>query len=113
MTGPAATPPPARFIGRRFQLGLSLALDLSGTGINVNCVAPGYIDSRVLSLDEEPNRGSAGYADGAMDAIPSRRGGLPTDIANAVLFFSSSMADYVNGQTLTVDGGFLAGGTPA
>jgi 3-oxoacyl-[acyl-carrier protein] reductase len=79
----------------------------------VNCVAPGYIDSRVLSLEEEPNRGGAGYAEGAMDAIPSRRGGLPTDTANAVLFFSSSMADYVNGQTLLVDGGLLVGGTPS
>ena len=95
------------------RMALSLALDLSDTGITVNCVAPGYIDSRVLSLEDEPNRGGAGYAEGAMEAIPARRGGLPMDIANAVLFFSSSMADYVNGQTLTVDGGFLAGGTPS
>ena len=90
----------------------SLAVDLAGTGINVNCVAPGYIDSRVLPLSEEPNRGGAGYADEAMEWIPSRRGGLPVDIANAVLFLASPMADYVNGETLLVDGGLLAGGTP-
>ena len=95
------------------RMAKSLALDLSGTGINVNCVAPGYIDSRVLPLSEEPNRGGAGYADEAMEWIPSRRGGLPVDIANAVLFLSSSMADYVNGETLLVDGGLLTGGTPS
>ena len=92
------------------RMALSLAVDLAGHNINVNCVAPGYIDSRVLPLEEEATRGQ--HAEDAMPWIPNRRGGLPTDIANAVLFLSSPMSDYVNGQTLTVDGGFLAGGTP-
>ena len=92
------------------RMALSLAVDLAGHNINVNCVAPGYIDSRVLPLEEEANRGK--HAEDAMPWIPNRRGGLPTDIANAVLFLASPMADYVNGQTLAVDGGFLAGGTP-
>ena len=92
------------------RMALSLAVDLAGHNINVNCVAPGYIDSRVLPLEEEASRGK--HAEDAMPWIPNRRGGLPTDIANAVLFLSSPMSDYVNGQTLTVDGGFLAGGTP-
>lgn len=92
------------------RMSMSLAVDLAGTGINVNCVAPGYIDSKVLPLEEEPNRGKdAGHA---IPMIPSRRGGVPTDIANAVLFLSSTLADYVNGQTITVDGGMLCGGVP-
>jgi NAD(P)-dependent dehydrogenase (short-subunit alcohol dehydrogenase family) len=95
------------------RMAKSLALDLAGTGINVNCVAPGYIDSRVLTLDQEPDRGGRGYADYAMKEIPSRRGGLPVDIANAVLFLSSDMANYVNGETILVDGGLLSGGTPS
>ena len=92
---------------------MSMAKDLSGTGITANCVAPGYIDSRVLSPEEEGNRGAigAGYSDHMKGHIPSDRGGLPSDIATAVLFLASHLGDYVNGHTLVVDGGFLAGGT--
>jgi len=94
------------------RMALSLAVDLSGTGITANCVAPGYIDSRVLPLDEENQRAGAGYVDYAKPWIPAGRGGVPMDIANAVAFLASPEASYVNGQTLVVDGGFLAGGTP-
>ncbi len=92
------------------RMAKSLAVDLAGTGINVNCVAPGYIDSRVLPLAEEPMRGNLG--ENAVSWIPSRRGGVPADIANAVLFLVSPLADYVNGETILVDGGLLCGGTP-
>ena len=91
---------------------MSMAHDLSGTGITSNCVAPGYIDSRVLNDEEEPKRGGPGYADTAMNSIPNRRGGVPRDIAGACLFLASDLGDYVNGQTITVDGGLLAGGAP-
>ena len=95
------------------RMALSMALDLAGTGITSNCVAPGYIDSRVLPPDEEHLRGRLeGYVDYARDYIPNRRGGVPRDIANACLFLASDLGDYVNGQTITVDGGFLAGGVP-
>ena len=92
------------------RMALSLAVDLADYNINVNCVAPGYIDSRVLTLEEEDTRGD--HVPYAIPSIPSRRGGVPADIANAVLFLSSPMGSYVNGQTITVDGGFLSGGTP-
>ena len=92
------------------RMAKSLAVDLAGTGINVNCVAPGYIDSRPLSLEEEATRGqTALYAE---PWIPCRRIGVPEDIANTVLFLSSPLGDYVNGQTIVTDGGFLAGGVP-
>ncbi len=92
---------------------MSMAQDLAGTGIAANCVAPGYIDSRVLSEADEHRRGGAGYADNAMDFIPNRRGGVPRDIAGACVFLASDLGDYVNGQTITVDGGLLSGGVPA
>jgi 3-oxoacyl-[acyl-carrier protein] reductase len=91
---------------------MSMAQDLAGTGITANCVAPGYIDSRILSESEESGRGGAGYADSAMGFIPNRRGGVPGDIAGACVFLSSELGSYVNGQTITVDGGFLSGGVP-
>lgn len=95
------------------RMALSMAVDLAGTGITSNCVAPGYIDSRVLPPELEHTRGKLeGYVEYAKDYIPNRRGGVPRDIANACLFLASHLGDYVNGQTITVDGGFLAGGVP-
>ena len=95
------------------RMAMSMAVDLAGTGITSNCVAPGYIDSRVLPPGREHERGKLeGYVEYATDYIPNRRGGVPRDIANACLFLASDLGDYVNGQTITVDGGFLAGGVP-
>ena len=92
---------------------MSMALDMAGQDINFTCIAPGYIDSRLLPPDEEHLRAGATYSDpGAKDWVPARRIGVPEDIARAVLFLCSSMGDYVNGQCITVDGGFLTGGTP-
>ena len=91
---------------------MSMAQDLAGTGITANCVAPGYIDSRVLTDSEEHLRGGVGYADSAMGSIPNRRGGVPRDIAGACVFLASGLGEYVNGQTITVDGGLLSGGVP-
>ena len=94
------------------RMSMSMAQDLAGHGINANCIAPGYIDSRVLPPDQEHMRGVTEYSDEATKWIPTRRIGVPRDIAGAVLFLCSSLGDYVNGQCITVDGGFLTGGTP-
>ena len=94
------------------RMAKSMALDLAGRNITSNCVAPGYIDSRLLPPDREHRRAGPGYADEAKNWVPSRRGGVPNDIAGAVLFLCSELGDYVNGECITVDGGFLAGGTP-
>ncbi|MBM3949384.1 MAG: SDR family oxidoreductase [SAR202 cluster bacterium] len=89
-----------------------MAKELSGTGINVNAVAPGYIDSRLLPPDQEHTRGQTYYTEAAVPWIPADRLGVPDDIAKAVLFLCSPLAGYVSGQTLIVDGGFLTGGVP-
>ena len=94
------------------RMAQSIALDLAGHNINANCVAPGYIDARLLPPDQEHIRGVSGYFDESREWIPSRRTGVPEDIAGAVLFLCSALADYVNGECITVDGGFLVGGTP-
>ena len=94
------------------RMAKSMAVDLSGENINFNCVAPGYIDSRSLPPEEEHLRAGPGYVGKAMEWIPADRGGYPHDIAKAVLFLPSELGDYVNGECITVDGGFLAGGTP-
>ena len=94
------------------RMSMSMAVELSGHSINCNCVAPGYIDSRLLPPEQEHLRAGPGYADYAKSWIPSGRGGVPNDIAKAVLFLCSPLGDYVNGQCITVDGGFLQGGTP-
>ncbi len=86
----------------------SMAIDLGGTGIRCNCIAPGYIDSRLLPPGQEHLRGGEGHADGPKTWLPTRRSGLPSDIAKAAVFLCSDMSDYVNGECLAVDGGFLA-----
>lgn len=90
----------------------SMAFELGPHGIRVNAIAPGYIDSRVPSPNEPPI-GQPDYAAPVVPVTPMRRIGVPEDIAEAVAFFVSSRASFVTGQCLTVDGGFLLGGTPA
>ncbi len=88
----------------------SMAYEL-GPSIRVNAIAPGYIDSRVPSSDASPI-GNPDYAEAVEPWIPLRRVGVPDDIAEVTAFLLSDRAAYVTGQCLTVDGGFLLGGTP-
>lgn len=80
----------------------SLAAELAPTGIRVNAVAPGAIDTDMIRpLGQETLRGLA-------QATPLGRLGKPEDIAAAVSFLASDEAAFVTGQILTCDGGFAS-----
>ena len=86
------------------QLTKSSSYDLGPYGINVNCVAPGAVDTVMLrgrNTEEEYMRKLQGRKDRASLGIV----GTPDDIANAVLFFASDKSHYITGKTLLVDGG--------
>lgn len=80
----------------------ALALELAPKKINVNNVAPGAIETpgATGALDDEAKKQY-------ISIIPAGRMGLPEDIAAATLFLASDGADYITGQTLVVDGGFI------
>jgi NAD(P)-dependent dehydrogenase (short-subunit alcohol dehydrogenase family) len=81
----------------------SAAVELGPSGIRVNAVAPGVVwTPRVSSY-----LGDAGKEKNAANA-PLRRVALPANIASALLFLTSDLSAYVNGQTLVVDGGVSA-----
>jgi NAD(P)-dependent dehydrogenase (short-subunit alcohol dehydrogenase family) len=89
----------------------SMAYELGPSGIRVNAIAPGYIDSRVPDHNGPPI-GKPTYAETVEPWTPLRRIGVPEDIAGAAAFLVSDRASFITGQCLTVDGGFLLGGTP-
>jgi NAD(P)-dependent dehydrogenase (short-subunit alcohol dehydrogenase family) len=89
----------------------SMAYELGPHGIRVNAIAPGHIDSR-LPDPAGPPIGQPVYTAEVIPVTPLRRIGLPQDIAEAVAFLVSDRASFITGQCLTVDGGFLLGGTP-
>jgi len=89
----------------------SMAYELGEHGIRVNAIAPGYIDSRVPKAGERPI-GQPDYAEPVIPVTPLRRIGVPQDIADAAAFLVSERASFITGHCLTVDGGFLLGGTP-
>lgn len=85
------------------QLTKALANEWGGNGVNVNAIAPGYIATdNTQTLRNDPTRYQA-----ILDRIPLGRWGKPSDFAGPVLFLASSAADYVNGEILVVDGGWM------
>ncbi|MDW4499674.1 2-dehydro-3-deoxy-D-gluconate 5-dehydrogenase KduD [Sulfitobacter sp. D35] len=81
-----------------------LANEWAAEGINVNAIAPGYIETNnteALRADAERNKA-------ILDRIPAGRWGRPDDIAEAAVFLASPAARYIHGAVLNVDGGWLA-----
>ncbi len=89
--------------GGLIQVARALANEWAGHGVNVNCIAPGYIETDITkALRDDPNR----Y--GPITArIPAGRWGRPEDLEGAAVFLCSDAAAYVHGATLLVDGGWM------
>jgi NAD(P)-dependent dehydrogenase (short-subunit alcohol dehydrogenase family) len=89
----------------------SAAIECSGTGVRINCVCPGLIESRMLSaIVEGRNPGNAPIPNEKLaERIPARRLGDPAEVASIVAFLASDEASYVSGSAYTVDGGRTAG----
>ena len=88
----------------------SAAWECSGTGVRVNCVCPGLIDSRMLSaILDGRNTGNAPMPqEKIVERIPARRLGRASEVASIVAFLASDEASYVSGSAYTIDGGRTA-----
>ncbi|SMO99442.1 2-dehydro-3-deoxy-D-gluconate 5-dehydrogenase KduD [Paracoccus laeviglucosivorans] len=81
-----------------------LANEWAAQGLNVNAIAPGYIETNnTTALRADPERSRA-----ILERIPAGRWGRADDIGQAAVFLSAPAANYINGATLNVDGGWLA-----
>ena len=81
----------------------SLAIEYAKKNINVNCISPGFISTAMTDKIDEK------FKEIIISKIPSNKLGKPEDIANAVTFLSSDHSDYINGETLHVNGGMYLG----
>ena len=77
----------------------SLAIEYAKKNININCISPGFIQTAMTEKVDEK------FKEIILSKIPSARLGQPEDIANAVLFLASNQSDYINGETLHINGG--------
>ena len=81
----------------------SLAIEYAKKNININCISPGFISTAMTDkLDEK-------FKEAILAKIPSNKLGKPEDIANAAIFLSSDQSDYINGETIHVNGGMYLG----
>jgi NAD(P)-dependent dehydrogenase (short-subunit alcohol dehydrogenase family) len=83
----------------------SLALEFGPSGITVNTIPPGFIDTPMTRRNDEKGRLGPGGMEAAVEATPVRRAGLPEDIAAACSYLVSDEASYVTGQIIGVNGG--------
>ena len=77
----------------------SLSLEYAKKNININCISPGFIKTAMTDKIDEK------FKEAIISKIPSARLGEANDIANAVLFLTSNLSDYIYGETLHVNGG--------
>jgi NAD(P)-dependent dehydrogenase (short-subunit alcohol dehydrogenase family) len=83
----------------------SAAIEVAGSGVRVNAVAPGPTETAMLNRFT----GNAERKTGLVSTVPLRRAGEPDEIANAIVFLASRKASFTTGQVLSVDGGKSAG----
>ncbi len=82
----------------------SAALELAGSGIRVNIVAPGPVETGMLNRFTGTEENKAGL----LTRVPMKRTGTPEEIAEAIVFIASTKASFVTGASLLVDGGVTA-----
>ncbi|HWP21662.1 MAG TPA: glucose 1-dehydrogenase [Candidatus Cryosericum sp.] len=89
--------------GAVMQFTKTFANEWAKLGVNVNCIAPGYVDTEMnVALVNDPVRNEQ-----ITTRIPAGRWGHPEDLVGAAIFLCSSASDYVHGTTLIVDGGWM------
>ena len=85
------------------QLTKALSNEWASKGVNVNAIAPGYIATdNTQALQDDPDRSKA-----ILERIPAGRWGTPADFGGPAVFLASDAAQYVHGEILTVDGGWM------
>lgn len=82
----------------------TLSNEWASRGININCIAPGYIATDM----NEALIGDSDRNQQILDRLPAKRWGQASDLVGAAIFLSSPASDYVNGNTILVDGGWMA-----
>lgn len=86
------------------QMTKALANEWASHGINVNAIAPGYMETQnTKALRDDPVRSKS-----ILERIPANRWGMPDDLKGAIIFLASHASDYVHGHVLVVDGGWMA-----
>ncbi len=89
--------------GGVLQVTRSLANEWARHNVNVNAIAPGYIETNMTQpLKEDPIRSKE-----ILDRVPAQRWGVPEDLIGAVIFLASPASDFVHGHPLVVDGGWM------
>ena len=78
----------------------ALAKEVGPSGITVNCIAPGYVDTKMNSLIDEDS------AQEIVDATPVGRKGRPEDVSPIAVFLCDDKAEFITGQVISVDGGY-------
>lgn len=82
---------------------MTMANEWAKDGININCIAPGYMATN----NTKALRADADRSEAILDRIPAGRWGTPDDIMGAAVFLASEASNYINGFTIAVDGGWL------
>ena len=88
------------------QLAKTMSVELATSGITVNCVGPGRFKTKMtedIFSDEVKLKKF-------LDVIPMKRAGTPEDLLGVLIFLASDSSGYITGQSIYVDGGWLAGG---
>jgi 3-oxoacyl-[acyl-carrier protein] reductase len=82
-------------------LSKSIAKELAGRGVTVNCIAPGFVETEMTAKLNEDQRNAM------LSVIPMKRSCQPSEIAGVVAFVASDKANYITGQVIAVDGGMV------